>query len=313
MSIKETVVATASKVGFVLKENAPQILTGVGIAASIASTVLAVKETPKAIHVKDRLDENLESIQECIKLRDKDFNIEYPDGAKTSYTDRDATNDKMHFYMLAGVGFAKTYWPAVVAMGIGVFCSIKGQQISVERNAALAAAYTAIDQSFKEYRSRVKKSMGEEKENDIYMGARSEKIKNEETGKKEATKVVDKDAPVAVYARWFDSSNANYSDDDHEYNMSFIQGVENYYNQKLRTEGHVFLNQVYHALGFADTSTGAVVGWLYKPTEDDPEGDGYITLRPSINVTSDLDTVDTAAIYIDPNVDGVIINGLPKD
>lgn len=313
MDIKEMAVTTASKVGFVLKENAPQIVTGIGIVAGITSTVLAIKGTPKAMKVADRLADELATVQECKDTRNENFEVIHADGTRDTYTDKDAIQDKIHFYTVAGVDVMKAYWPAVLAMGVSVFCTIKGQKISMERNAALAAAYTAIDQSFKEYRRRVQAAVGEDKESDIYMGVHSEKIKNEETGKKETIKVVDKNAPVATYARWFDSSNSNYSDEDHDYNMDFIQGVENYYNQKLRTEGHVFLNQVYHALGFEDTAAGAVVGWLYKPTEEDEDGDGYITLRPSINVTSDLDTIDDAAIYIDPNVDGIIINGLPKD
>ena len=55
MDIKEMAVTTASKVGFVLKENAPQIVTGIGIVAGITSTVLAIKGTRKAMKVADRL------------------------------------------------------------------------------------------------------------------------------------------------------------------------------------------------------------------------------------------------------------------
>lgn len=312
MSIKETIVAQSSKIGFVLKKHAPEIITGVGIVASVASTVLAVKETPKAMKITEDLKENLASVEEIKSKRDKDQNFVYSDGTKTSYTDKEVLSDKIHFYTIAAVGYAKTYWPAVVLGGVSIFCSIKGQQISLKRNAAIAAAYTAVDQAFKEYRERVKKAVGEEKEEDIYKGARSEKLKNEKTGKKETVKVVDSDAPVAPYGRWFDSSNPNFSTSDHEYNTSFVDGVQNYWNTKLRSEGHVFLNDVYRTLGFEDTKVGAVVGWLYKPTVD-VDGDGYIDLRASINTTADLDSLNDGSIFIDPNVDGVIISALPEE
>ena len=95
MSIKETIVAQSSKIGFVLKKHAPEIITGVGITASIASTILAVKETPKAMKITESLKENLASVEEIKSKRDKDQNFVYADGTKTSYTDKEVLSDKL--------------------------------------------------------------------------------------------------------------------------------------------------------------------------------------------------------------------------
>lgn len=312
MDIKTTIISHISKAQFVLKKHSPEIITGIGIFAGVAATAAAIYGTPKAMKVTDRLKENLDSVEEIKNKRDENGMFHYSDGKTDTYTDREVMNDKIHFYSVAGVDYLKAYWPAIALTGVSIFCSVKGQQISLKRNAAIAAAYVAVDNAFKEYRERVKNAVGESKEDDIYKGARSEKVKNEETGKKENIKVVDENAPVASYGRWFDSSNANFSDEDHDYNMTFIEGVQNYFNMKLRNEGHVFLNDVYRQLGFPDTAAGSVVGWLYKPTED-VDGDGYIDFRATINTKADLDSLDDGSIYIDPNVDGIIISALPKE
>ena len=45
-------------------------------------------------------------------------------------------------------------------------------------------------------------------------------------------------------------------------------------NQKLQTQGYLFLNDVYKMLGFKPTKAGHVVGWIYD--EKHPIGDNYV-------------------------------------
>ena len=63
------------------------------------------------------------------------------------------------------------------------------------------------------------------------------------------------------FTKSFDESNDNWERRP-ECNLLFLKTMQNRMNDVLRARGHVFLNDVYDALGFQRTSTGALVGWL---------------------------------------------------
>lgn len=67
----------------------------------------------------------------------------------------------------------------------------------------------------------------------------------------------------------FDSSSI-YWTKNKMHNRIFLQAQEEYFNHMLRVRGHVFLNEVYDALGFFRTPEGQRLGWLY-------EKDAYIS------------------------------------
>lgn len=56
-------------------------------------------------------------------------------------------------------------------------------------------------------------------------------------------------------------SSRNWSSDQN-INMLFLQTIENWLNDRLKSRGHVFLNEVYDELGLRRTSQGAISGWL---------------------------------------------------
>ena len=60
----------------------------------------------------------------------------------------------------------------------------------------------------------------------------------------------------------FDGSNDNFVK-TFEHNEYFIRGQQNMYNDLLRYQGYVFLNDVLKALGFPRSAAGAIVGWTY--------------------------------------------------
>lgn len=65
-----------------------------------------------------------------------------------------------------------------------------------------------------------------------------------------------------MYSRLFDEDNKNWSKDP-EINRIFLLVQENYFNHLLKDRGHVFLNEVYDALGFLRSVDGQLVGWAY--------------------------------------------------
>lgn len=63
------------------------------------------------------------------------------------------------------------------------------------------------------------------------------------------------------YAVKFDESSANWAKNP-ELNRLFLTAQQNCANHLLNARGHIFLNEIYDALGMPRTSEGQVVGWL---------------------------------------------------
>ena len=126
-------------------KHSPEILTGLGIAGMITTTVLAVKATPKALDlINDRKDE-----LETEKLPP----IE---AVKTAW---------------------KCYIPAAVTCATSTACLIGASSVNLKRNAALATAYKLSESAISEYKDAVIDKLGEKKEQTIRDKVAEEKIK----------------------------------------------------------------------------------------------------------------------------------------
>lgn len=101
-----------------------------------------------------------------------------------------------------------------------------------------------------------------------------------------------------VFTRTFDASTSVYWNNSAELNQIFIQLQQNYANQKLRVQGHIFLNEIFDALGMTRTSQGQIVGWLWND-----DGDCYVDF--GLDPFSD-EAKNNLAYQLNFNVDGVI-------
>lgn len=68
-----------------------------------------------------------------------------------------------------------------------------------------------------------------------------------------------------VYARFFDEESTRMWSSDQDINVLFLRSVQNYMNDQLKARGHLFLNELYDALGLSRTRGGQLVGWAYSP------------------------------------------------
>lgn len=70
----------------------------------------------------------------------------------------------------------------------------------------------------------------------------------------------------------FDENNHNFYPND-EYNTFFILRTQQYFNDLLKVQGFVFLNDVLKALGIAPRMIGQIAGWRF------PGGTGFIEIK----------------------------------
>lgn len=294
------------RTGLVLKKYSPEILLVVGIGGTVVSTVLACRATLKVEEVLDNHQQKVDKSRHCRKM------VESGSLEASEYTEKDYKKDLTVIYTQTAVDFVKLYGPAVTLGVASVACIIGGHGIMKKRNVALVAAYKAIEESFNAYRERVREEYGEEKDYMFKHNLRSEQVTEVETGedgkehkvKKTKLKVVDGATP-SQYARFFDEYNINWSKHD-DYNLVFLRSQQNYFNDILLSRGHVFLNEVYDALGLERSKAGAIVGWVINK---DGSGDNFIDFGifngDSVKARDFVNGYERS-ILLDFNVDGVI-------
>lgn len=113
---------------FVVKYS-PEILTGIGVAGMVTTTVLAVRATPKALAI----------------LEEK-----YPDEKPKAIPVIKAT--------------WKCYLPAAITGVTSVACIVGASSVHTRRNAALATVYQISQTALTEYKDKVAEVIGERKE-----------------------------------------------------------------------------------------------------------------------------------------------------
>ena len=292
--------------GLVLKKYSPEILTAAGVIGTVGSTVLACKATLK---VEDVLDEAKKKSNLINAVHDGEIEVD------AEYTDKDYSKDLLVNRTQTAVKLIKLYGPAITLGALSITAILGGQHILRKRNVAVMAAYKLCEESFNNYRSRVKEELGEEKDRQFYYGMTEETVKDKVKSKDGKTKTITKkvekapDHLYSQYARFFDEANINW-DKSPEQNMYFLKMVQNQMNDKLKARGHVFLNEVYDALGFDRSEAGQLVGWVWNKDNTAMEaGDGYIDFgifdgndyakRAFVNG-------DERSILLDFNIDGMI-------
>jgi hypothetical protein len=284
-------------------EHAPRILFVGGVVGMVGSTVLACRATLK---LEVTLDDIEREKQLAHSVKGQVDSPEYHGDA--TYTDQELGRD-LTVIGVRGVGkIAKLYAPAIILGGVSVAALTKSHIILKDRNVALSAAYVAIDTAFTHYRERVIERYGEEVDRDLRYDSEELDILDEDTGKIVPTTVAMK-ADGAPYARWFDHESSRNWSVDPDINLLFLRTVQNYMNDRLKSRGHVFLNEVYDELGLSHTTAGAVVGWRWNKGS----GDDYIDFgiwNGESYVINEFFNGREGAILLDFNVDGMMYDKL---
>lgn len=307
------VTRTFNKVTFQVKKHSPEILIVAGVVGTVASAVMACKATTKISGIINEAKSDIDNIHNAMNNEKL--------AAEGRYSHEDGVKDLTIVYAQTGIKLIKLYGPSVALGALSLTSIITSNHILRKRNVALAAAYTAVDKGFKEYRSRVVDRFGEEIDRQLRYNLKAKNVEetvvDEQTGEeKTVVKTIknyaDPNEP-SVYARFFGEYTRDergntvknfYWKRQNEYNLLFLKSRQNYANDLLKAKGRVFLNEVYDMLGLPPSKAGQVVGWVYDP--ENPSGDNYIDFG-LYNFTDNYDDFiygDNEEILLDFNVDG---------
>ena len=294
------------KFGFQIKKHSPEILLVAGVVGAVASAVMACRATIKAKEIVDKSKEDIAIIHDCMANETLKENGEY--------SDEQGKKDLTIAYTNTAVDLAKMYGPSVILGTLSIASILTSNNILRGRNVALAAAYAAVDKSYKEYRGRVREKYGEEADKELTFDIKAKEVEKtvvDEKGKEKKVKetVLDSNSNAhSPYAKVFDELNDNWENDS-EYNTMFLRKTERWANDYLKSHGYLFLNDVYKALGFQPTRAGQVVGWIYDPINS--VGDNYVSFGIDNLYDNGVRLFvngNESAVWLDFNVDGDILN-----
>lgn len=206
-----------------VSKHSPEILTGLGIAGMITTTILAVRATPKALDLIEDKKEELD-----LNPRER---LPVAETVKATW---------------------KCYIPAVVTGVSSVSCLIGASSVNARRNAALTAAYNLSATALSEYKEKVIETVGERKEQTIRDKVAEEKLKKEPV-KQSAIIVSGKGT-----TRCFDTITRQRFTSD----IETIRRIVNDLNQRMiNGDDYISLNEFYYELGLDGVSIGDELGW----------------------------------------------------
>lgn len=204
-----------------LGKHSPEILTGIGIAGMITTTIMAVKATPKALDL-------LEEVKNETNGEDKKI------VGKTIVTK-----------------VAPVYIPATITGCFSIACLIGASSVNVKRNAALATAYSLSESALKEYQTKVVETIGEKKEQAVRDAIAKDTINKNPVTNTEVFITTKGDTLC------YDSISGRYFTSD----IEKLRKIENELNRKLMSEMYISLNELYYEIGLRCTDQGNELGF----------------------------------------------------
>lgn len=205
-----------------MSKHSPEILTGLGIAGMISTTVLAVKATPKALRLIEKKKEEMD-------LKDAD-KLTVAETVQAAW---------------------KPYIPAAVTGTVSVACLVGASSVHLRRNTALAAAYHLSETALTEYKEKVIETIGKNKEKTIRHKIDKDRVDRNPPNDKEVIITGDGDTLCFDYhsGRYFKTS------------IDKLKKIENELNSRLLREDYISLNDFYDELGLSFTKMGDDLGW----------------------------------------------------
>lgn len=202
-------------------DNSPAILTGLGVAGTVATAALTAKASFKAY---ERLQGETLRQNESLNLND----LTVKDRFKLVW---------------------KLYIPPVLTGCVTITSIVFANRIGTRRAATMAAAYTLSERAYSEYREKIVEKLGEKKESDAKQEIAQKRVETDPpkdvyvTGEGEVLFL------DVFGGRYFKST------------MEDVKKAQNDTNYEVLNFGYASLNEFYQRLGLPHTQSGEEFGW----------------------------------------------------
>lgn len=194
-----------------LSRNASDLLLVGGVVSIIGAGALAVKQTPKAVEKMKKEDTKIEKFKKVAPL----------------------------------------YVPSVILTGLGIAQIVCSRNITNNKIAAMATAYTVSETAFKTYKEKVKDIVEPEKYEEIKREVAADKMRKDPVSNKEV--IMTNNGNVLMY----DNMSGRYL----KSSMENVDRAVNTLNKRLMSDMTIQLNEFYLEIGLDIIKMGCEVGW----------------------------------------------------
>lgn len=284
-----------------LQANAPTLMVVGGVVSMGAAVVTASKKTLDLEEILAPAVQALDTIEQATG------HTGYIGG---EFTEQNARTARYKVYSRATLDCTKHYAvPGVLFFG-GAALVFGGHRIMLKRNAAITLAFTTMKKALDTYRANVIKAAGPEFDRAMTMGYKNREIVDEATGKTEMVSDFDWDADLNdPYARIFEQGESSQWVPDLGINKDFLEIQQQYAQQLLNRQGHLYLSDVYKALGMAESPLSRLVGWKVERLPDGSKNIPMVDFGLNTPMADDWTYSKDNAVYLDFNCQGFIIGG----
>lgn len=268
------------RAGKQVAKHSPEILTGMAVGGLVATVVLAVRATPRALKLLDTErwhqafidvvgDIPREEWQEGVGTREQEHMVE------------DAMMDiVLHPKTIIQIAW-KPYLPAMIMGGATIACIIGAHTVSSRRMAALASVYSLTEMALTEYKDKVVETIGEKKEEKIRDEIAADRIKANPISE-EQMKALPGEGQLC-----YDTLSSQYFYSS----VEKIRQTINDFNERLLKEDYLGLNEMYYMLGLQEMPLASDLGWRVD--------NGLVDIKFSAQLADDG---HTACIVLDYNI-----------
>lgn len=232
MSKNQAIQKMLHKSGLYVRKYSPVALSCVASVGVVVTAVVAVKATPKAV-----------------MLIQADSRKNH-DGDPYAATKKEAV-----------VAAWKCYIPAVAIGASTIACIMGANALNRHQQAALTSAYALVQNSYKEYKDKLKELYGEEAHNAIMDSIVKEKCKDisitSTGGWYNSTLDFGEGMEPEITRTFYDAFSQRYF----ESTIEKVIQAEYHLNRNFMFAGTIPLNDFYEFLGLEKTELGDTVGW----------------------------------------------------
>lgn len=214
-----------------VKRNASAILTSLGVVGVVATTVTAVKATPKALQL----------MEEAEKKKGEEL---------TKWEKIKVT--------------AQTYATPTLIGATTIVCILGANTLNKKHQASIMSAYGLLDRAHKEYKNKLVELYGEDTHQEIVHAINVEKA--EDTYVHGGYLATNCDLSVEEHSSEPKLFYDVYSNRFFESTIEQVMAAEYHLNRNYILRGCAVLNELYDFLGLKPTDYGSIMGWA--PLDD---------------------------------------------